>query len=182
MNLCLIGKTCSGKNTIFNELCDPVYKLNKIIVYTTRPPRDGEIDGEDYYFVTDEQFQTLVDMNYFAVTSSYDISSNTIWFFGVAAEDVEQDSGLLIINPEWLDYFKNRTDSFIVYLYCNNEIMWNRLRERGSGSDSARRRVDRDAITFGDILDKVDMAIRNDGGAARPRDIANMIFSAYMSI
>ena len=55
----LSGPTASGKTTIVNLLMQesPV-KLVKAISATTRPRRKGEVDGEDYYFLTQEEFET----------------------------------------------------------------------------------------------------------------------------
>lgn len=49
---CLMGKSSSGKDTIFKQLkCDKELDLNIIVPYTTRPKRNNEIDGITYYFV-----------------------------------------------------------------------------------------------------------------------------------
>ncbi|QDT98357.1 guanylate kinase [Gimesia aquarii] len=54
----LSGPTASGKTTIVKRLLQesPV-KLIKAISATTRPIRNGEIDGQDYYFLTPEEFE-----------------------------------------------------------------------------------------------------------------------------
>ena len=51
----LIGKTCSGKTSIAEALTRRGYK--KIVTYTSRPKREHEIHGVDYYFVTQEEFE-----------------------------------------------------------------------------------------------------------------------------
>lgn len=49
----LMGKSASGKDTIFKKLLDiPELNLKKIVPYTTRPLRSGELDGYDYHFVS----------------------------------------------------------------------------------------------------------------------------------
>ena len=46
----IMGKSSSGKDTIFKRLTQELnYKT--IILYTTRPIRDGENNGTEYYFV-----------------------------------------------------------------------------------------------------------------------------------
>lgn len=54
----LSGPTASGKTTIVNRLMQesPV-KLIKAISATTRPRRKGEVDGRDYYFLTNKEFE-----------------------------------------------------------------------------------------------------------------------------
>ena len=49
----LMGKSASGKDTIFKKLLDiPELNLKKIVPYTTRPLRSGELDGYDYHYVS----------------------------------------------------------------------------------------------------------------------------------
>lgn len=50
---CLMGKSSSGKDTIYNML-RAALPFSVIVPYTTRPIRDGEQDGETYHFVTEE--------------------------------------------------------------------------------------------------------------------------------
>ena len=51
----IMGKSSSGKDTIFQEIFRrQTWNLKKIILYTTRPARADEKDGEDYFFVNEE--------------------------------------------------------------------------------------------------------------------------------
>ena len=51
---CIMGKSASGKDTIFRHLQeDGEFSFQTVVPYTTRPIRTGEVDGEDYFF-TDE--------------------------------------------------------------------------------------------------------------------------------
>lgn len=62
----LSGPTASGKTTIVNRLMqDTPVKLVKAISATTRPRREGEVDGEDYYFLTTEEFEKRQENNEF---------------------------------------------------------------------------------------------------------------------
>ena len=60
----LVGESASGKSTIQNELVD-YFGYEKIVTFTTRPQRKGEENGKDYYFVSDSEFNSLKNMNYF---------------------------------------------------------------------------------------------------------------------
>ena len=56
----ITGKSGAGKDSILNCLVeDKELQLNKVIPFTTRLQREGEIDGKDYRFITDEQFKSL---------------------------------------------------------------------------------------------------------------------------
>lgn len=56
----LSGPSGAGKGTICNELLKQVDTLNLSISMTTRSPRESEVDGKDYYFVTKEQFEEYI--------------------------------------------------------------------------------------------------------------------------
>lgn len=46
----VMGKSASGKDTIYKELRRRLPRLKTVTMYTTRPLRDGEKDGVEYYF------------------------------------------------------------------------------------------------------------------------------------
>ena len=46
-----MGKSASGKDTIFNRLHDECPRTKKIITYTTRPKRSEDVEGVSYHFV-----------------------------------------------------------------------------------------------------------------------------------
>ena len=63
----LCGKSSSGKDTIFKELMKGTMDLRTIVPYTTRPIRDGEQNGVEYFF-TDEAYDTVYGIwRYFTV-------------------------------------------------------------------------------------------------------------------
>ena len=47
----VMGKSASGKDTIFRRLYEECPKTKKLITYTTRPMRSGEENGKSYHFV-----------------------------------------------------------------------------------------------------------------------------------
>jgi len=55
----------AGKTTLCTELSQRVPNLSRSISHTTRAPRPGERHGEDYYFVTDDKFDEMVEKNEF---------------------------------------------------------------------------------------------------------------------
>lgn len=64
----VMGKSATGKDTIYSKLYEESTKIKKIVLYTTRPPREGEENGIDYNFVTKEKLEefkrsnTLIEM------------------------------------------------------------------------------------------------------------------------
>ena len=55
----IMGKSATGKDTVYKELLKMIPALKKIILYTTRPIRDGEKHGVEYYFASLEELKTL---------------------------------------------------------------------------------------------------------------------------
>lgn len=55
---CVMGKSATGKDTVYqNLLVENSLNLKRIIPYTTRPIREGEENGREYYFCTEEDVQ-----------------------------------------------------------------------------------------------------------------------------
>ncbi len=59
------GPSGVGKTTISRLLLKKVPKLQKTISCTTREKRPGEVDGKDYYFISQKEFQSLIAKNAF---------------------------------------------------------------------------------------------------------------------
>lgn len=61
---CLIGKSSCGKDTLYKRiLSEGNLPLKTLVSYTTRPIRDGEKNGVEYYFLTEEQLTSLEEEN-----------------------------------------------------------------------------------------------------------------------
>lgn len=56
---CLMGKSASGKDTIYKKVKEQMPELKTIVIYTTRPIREGEKNGREYYFVDDDKLREL---------------------------------------------------------------------------------------------------------------------------
>ena len=85
--LALFGKSASGKDTIQKWIVSNFPKItNKIVSCTTRPPREGEQEGVDYFFLTDEEFATkVIDGSMLEATSFRE------WFYGTALDQLNPE-------------------------------------------------------------------------------------------
>ena len=64
----------AGKTSLTNHVVQtlaPHYTISKIITYTTRPPRTGEISGVDYHFVSPTEFEEKKRTGQFLETTNY---------------------------------------------------------------------------------------------------------------
>ncbi len=53
----------AGKTTLIRSVLPKVENLSYSVSHTTRVPREGEINGKDYFFVTEQEFISLIDQN-----------------------------------------------------------------------------------------------------------------------
>ena len=89
----LMGKSSTGKDTIFKRLLeDDSLKLTNIVPYTTRPIRDGEKDGEEYFFTDEEEFLRLRDQGKVIEDRLYDTFHGPWRYFTVDDGQVQLQS------------------------------------------------------------------------------------------
>lgn len=95
----LMGKSSSGKDTVYKKLLGRKYlKLNKIVPYTTRPIRRNEIDGEDYHFTDEESYWELEAQGRIIEARAYD-TYHGIWRYFTVDDgniDLEENNYLII--------------------------------------------------------------------------------------
>ena len=69
----IMGKSASGKDRIYSRLAgDKNLNFKKLILYTTRPRRDGEEDGVQYYFADDKKLKEFREKGKLIESRSYD--------------------------------------------------------------------------------------------------------------
>jgi len=88
-----MGKSSTGKDTIFkNLLADKDLNLKTIVSYTTRPIRDGEQDGVEYYFVDDTKIAEAKENNTLLELRSYHTFHGTWKYFTLADHQIDLNS------------------------------------------------------------------------------------------
>lgn len=69
----IMGKSSSGKDTIYSRLLqDKELNLSNIVLYTTRPMRQGEQPGREYYFVNQDTFREFEEKGKVIEARTYD--------------------------------------------------------------------------------------------------------------
>ncbi len=81
--LVVSGPSGSGKTSLCRALLERAPNLRLSISATTRPPRPGEVDGRDYFFLSDDEFRQQVNENRFLEHAHV----HGHWY-GTRAEDV----------------------------------------------------------------------------------------------
>ena len=79
----LLGKSATGKDTLYKEILKRRPKLRTVTMYTTRPIREGETDGVEYFFVDQERFDEMMDEEKIIEFRSYNTKCG-IWTYFTA--------------------------------------------------------------------------------------------------
>lgn len=100
---CVMGKSSSGKDSIYHEIMEKgALGLKPIIPYTTRPIRDGEQDGREYHFCTEDTVQRLQDEGRIMELRAYNTVYGVWKYFTVDDEriDLSKNNYLYIVTLE----------------------------------------------------------------------------------
>ena len=136
---CIMGKSSSGKDTIFKLLLSRKdLKLNRIVSYTTRPIRSGENNGDDYNFVSLEKKDELVESGKVIEIRKYDTVHGPWFYFTVDDESINLDSKDYLIIGTVESYVKIRdyygADKVLpIYIEVDDGIRLSRALERERG-------------------------------------------------
>ena len=114
----ICGKSAAGKDSTATRLVEEYKKIGipakKIISYTTRPPREGEVDGVDYHFV---DLETFIDMQY-----KYMFVEHTEfrgWRYGTAINPFEEDCvNVCVLNPAGMSKLQTRYPWYLEACEC----------------------------------------------------------------
>lgn len=153
-----VGESACGKSSIEKYLVNN-YGYKKIVSYTTREPREGEVDGVDYHFISMEQFYRLRGQGFFAETAIYNN-----WYYGVAREDCTDDK-VAVLTPHGLRQISKMCDINIISFYIDvpRRDRLIKILQRGDDIEEAYRRNLSDIGQFDGIGDEVNYIIHNDG-------------------
>lgn len=95
---CFMGKSSSGKDTIFRIISRDMPNLEKIVPYTTRPIREGETEGVEYHFVTHEIFNQMKDDGQVIESRSYH-TIHGLWTYFTSSKNIDlENHDYMVIN------------------------------------------------------------------------------------
>ncbi len=89
----IIGKSSAGKDTIFKELLSRIPELKQVVPYTTRPRREGERDGVEYFFTDQEQAEKLERAGRVIELRSYDTACGVWRYFTADDGQIDLETG-----------------------------------------------------------------------------------------
>lgn len=82
----VMGKSSSGKDTIYKHLLQKYPRLHTIVPYTTRPSREGECDGVEYFFVDEVRLKEMRGAGKIIEERSYNTKCG-VWTYFTADDE-----------------------------------------------------------------------------------------------
>ena len=144
----LAGHAASGKDHARKVL--ESIGLEYGISYTTRPPRDGEVNGKDYHFLTKNQFERMIHKDKW-----YEYVTFNNWYYGTSNEQFHGGCQVFIMTPHGISLIKpeDRSETLIIFFNIPESIRRERLIGRNDNSDSIDRRMEADTKDFSKFID-----------------------------
>lgn len=157
--LVLVGESASGKSTL-QDLITKEFNHVKIVTYTTRPIRAGEIDGFSYHYISDEEFLRLDSEGFFVETAEYNG-----WHYGTPFNECDNCNDVnAVLTPAGLRALKRKGIKTIsIYLKVDRRSRLIKILERGDDIEESYRRNLSDVGQFDSIEKEVDYVIDNSG-------------------
>ena len=94
----IIGKSSSGKDTIYKKILDKnLFNLKQIVMYTTRPIRAKETEGVEYHFINDQEFEKLRSQDKIIEERSYNTIHGLWRYFTVNDGQMNTEEDCLMI-------------------------------------------------------------------------------------
>lgn len=107
--ICLMGKSSTGKDTIYRKLLERKdLSLKTVIPYTTRPIRDGEQEGKEYHFTDEAGFLALQNAGKIVEDRAYHTCHGLWRYFTVDDGEIRPDTADYLVIGTLESYQKLR--------------------------------------------------------------------------
>ena len=134
----ITGPSGVGKNTIIEAMSTDL-DFYFSVSHTTRPQREGEVDGKDYHFVTEEEFKSLVDENLMIEYEQYGG-----FYYGTSKKEILKESNIILLDLEVNGATKllSENEDFIgIFIDIDDNELVKRLKNRGHDQNFIDKRM-----------------------------------------
>ncbi len=104
----VMGKSASGKDTIYKRLRQSLPQMGTVVMYTTRPMRDGEENGREYHFTDREFLERVKKEGRLIECRTYETVCGPWDYFTVDDGQIELESGSYLMMGTLESYRKMR--------------------------------------------------------------------------
>ena len=138
MILIITGPSGVGKNTIIDALSRKI-KFNFSVSHTTRPKRVSEVNGKDYHFISNNEFQNMINNNELVEYEEYGG-----YIYGTSRLEL-QKNGLVILDLEVngaTKLLESNSEFIGLFIDIDDKELVNRLKNRGHNSEFITKRME----------------------------------------
>lgn len=184
----LVGKSGAGKDSILNKLIEKGFTA--LISDTTRPMREGEKDGREYHFVSEEEF--LKNKDDYLEYRKYNTLVNgnpATWYYGSPKTELDKDKDYVIIlelegAKRFVDHY-GKENCFVTYLDIQADIQKQRCENRaGYDETEFNRRFLDDNIVFSKerVMDVSNVTLSNNGNIYDTLKDFDILYNFYKQL
>ena len=134
----ITGPSGVGKNTIIEAMSTDL-DFYFSVSHTTRPQREGEVDGKDYYFISNDEFNSLINDDLMIEYEQYGE-----FCYGTSKKELLKESNIILLDLEVNGATKllSQNDDFIgIFIDIDDNELINRLKNRGHDNDFINKRM-----------------------------------------
>jgi len=151
----IMGKSASGKDSLYKKLLASNLGLNRVAIYTTRPKRDGEQEGMEYHFVDkkflDDNKDKIIETRVYHTVFGE-------WYYATLDDGkIKNDANYVVIGTlesyNSIKKYYGKDSIFPIYLEVSNDVRKQRALDRENMQkvpkiDEMERRFKADEIDF----------------------------------
>ena len=180
--LVLAGPSACGKDRLKTALLEQNKKItNRVISCTTRPKREGEVDGQEYIFLTyEEMFTKIWNDDFLEVTDFRD------WQYGTPFSSLREDKiNIAILNPEGIEIIEEEqtknVEMIVVYLKVLDKIRIKRSlnREKEPDIEEIFNRWKRDCRDFDEFPSHLELTNNDEKDFKKNMKILNNLIKVW---
>lgn len=149
--IALIGQSGAGKDRMLKELLKSKRNYHEIISCTSRPPREGEVDGINYHFLSNDEFtKQLLEDAFMEAT----VFNN--WVYGTRYQDLDEEKiNIGVFSPDGIyTLLEHKNINLKIYYITASDkerLMRQLKREQNPNIEEIIRRYRADKVDFLDL-------------------------------
>jgi guanylate kinase len=154
----ILGKAATGKTFLTERMEASFHPFNIARYHTTRPKREGEVEGHEYYFIKSLFFWITRIFVRWVIKTKF----NGWWY--LLSEEEYYRSNVIVCSPEGFEQLKKEfgePNLYSIYLVESRDERMSRLLKRGD-VDSVTRRIEADEKDFLNIHREMDFICKSE--------------------
>ena len=159
------GTTCAGKDTVVKSLLKKNSNITKSISYTSRPIRNGEKNGKDYYFVDKEEFEIKIENDDFLEYACVQYGA----YYGTPKQEVidllnQGKDVILVIDVQGAQIIKEKYPETLLIFIMAPSMKEVKKRIIARGGETKTQIIERFKVAYNEIneVNKYNYVVVND--------------------